>query len=475
MTFLPPIKFVAFSVAMAAGESTFVDKVEEVVTTAIELNETETKQPGSEPPQAYEEPVESPSAQIDTSNVDPNTLFWIYHNGRTLGPMSVEKLKLQYMIGNISKKIFIAPFMNGRLDLKWDEVNLPRLINKSILKDEAYETGGHDAEEEVAAKCQLSYVYITIYLIIYLPIKCQHQSKREKDLEEYQRKCAYLKNELKGWSTNYSEIGSLFKELDPEETYLVQPPDIDQILGGYKSLTLGGKISFFAGKILTYFANFIGLSHIVPSLFIVCFFYCFTWMCQCSRDCLSVMFTTHKWLNLYMSLSFFIVPPLIVYFCFIYSGVYDEIQSWHIFYIAWGSSIGIFCLIHSTMDRKKQREFDKFLWSIIGVEANDTGKGYDDPSWFIVACLPAVVAGFIANYILEEKFLLECNNETGDICFEDGRGCCVVISSHDISNFYDFMGGLFSNILAAYAFIRICGWILALGDLELRAYAKKQK
>lgn len=297
-------------------------------------------------------------------------------------------------------------------------------------------------------------MYLTIY-ILYLYINS------EQDLIEYQAKCEYLKQ-------------SLLLNVKAKETFLVQPPDISQIRGGYKSLTVGAKLTFFFGKVLIYIMNIIGFSHIIPSMLVLCCFCCFTWPFKTARNCMKATLSEDKWINLFMSTNFFTVPALVVYFAFLDSGAYDEIQSWHIFYITWGASIGIMCVITSFLNKKQQSKFDNFLWSVIGVEATDTGKGYDDPSWFIVACLPAVVAGFIANYILEEKFLLECDNDTGDICFEDGRGCCVVISSHKLENFYDFMGGLFSNILAAYAFIRICGWILALGDLEMRAYATKR-
>ena len=59
------------------------------------------------------------------------------------------------------------------------------------------------------------------------------------------------------------------------------------------------------------------------------------------------------------------------------------------------------------------------------------------------------------------------------ICYKDQ--CCELVSSHDISNFYSFSGSLASNILAAYAFVRIIAWICVQSDLEALATATKKK
>merc|ERR1712228_733035 len=97
----------------------------------------------------------------------------------------------------------------------------------------------------------------------------------------------------------------------------------------------------------------------------------------------------------------------------------------------------------------------------------------------IAALLPSFIIGFIANFALEEKFELKCSddftNEGTNLCSADGTGCCQVISSHDISNTYTFVGGLASNILATWAVIRICGYLLVSASDTASVFAKRKK
>jgi len=97
----------------------------------------------------------------------------------------------------------------------------------------------------------------------------------------------------------------------------------------------------------------------------------------------------------------------------------------------------------------------------------------------IASLLPSAIIGFIANFVLEEKFVLKCNegfaNEGTNLCSEDGSGCCQVISSHNVWNAQDFVGGLASNILATWAIIRICGYLLVNASSEASVWAKRAK
>merc|ERR1712129_676776 len=76
----------------------------------------------------------------------------------------------------------------------------------------------------------------------------------------------------------------------------------------------------------------------------------------------------------------------------------------------------------------------------------------------IAALFPSAIIGFIANFFLEEKFKLQCDDSLDaigtNICSIDGSGCCEIVSSHDVWNSYTFIGGLASNILATWAIIR---------------------
>ena len=93
----------------------------------------------------------------------------------------------------------------------------------------------------------------------------------------------------------------------------------------------------------------------------------------------------------------------------------------------------------------------------------------------ITSLLPAAVIGFLANHILEEKFLLECDAKlkSGDICYENGEACCIVISSHHFDHLFDFAGKLASNILAAFGVIRIIGWFMITNNKKIRHMVKK--
>ena len=53
---------------------------------------------------------------------------------------------------------------------------------------------------------------------------------------------------------------------------------------------------------------------------------------------------------------------------------------------------------------------------------------------FVASLLPATVIGFVANFILLEKYELRCREEylEGDVCFDSNSGCCQVISSYDL-------------------------------------------
>ena len=100
----------------------------------------------------------------------------------------------------------------------------------------------------------------------------------------------------------------------------------------------------------------------------------------------------------------------------------------------------------------------------------------------IPACaslLPAAIVGFISNFVLEEKFELKCDDnfvtDDIDLCFDSSYGCCKVISSHSWRNFYRFLGGLASNIIASWAIIRICGYLLVNASPDFSVHANRKR
>ncbi len=94
----------------------------------------------------------------------------------------------------------------------------------------------------------------------------------------------------------------------------------------------------------------------------------------------------------------------------------------------------------------------------------------------LASFVPAAIVGFIANYVLEEQFELKCSEEIENtaICFDDGHGCCEVISSHELVNSYEFIGGLASNIIATWAVIRIAGYFMINASPSLALYVHRQ-
>lgn len=83
---------------------------------------------------------------------------------------------------------------------------------------------------------------------------------------------------------------------------------------------------------------------------------------------------------------------------------------------------------------------------------------------------------FLANYALQPSYALKCSVDTvSDICFDEGEGCCEVISSHEFESSYSFVGGLSSNIIATWAVIRVCGFLLIQASPDLAVYGRKRK
>eukprot|EP01083_Nonionella_stella_P097579 274292_1 len=215
-----------------------------------------------------------------------------------------------------------------------------------------------------------------------------------------------------------------------------------------------------------------------------------------------------------ITFSGFVVPPFMMMWLLLFKlSYYDEIQSWMIAYIVWGTCSFVMVVTYFTLifafrytDRPKQatakciNTINKALLFIVAVDfgaldivsilTDDDlyldhileGKAMGVVTLFltipIASLLPAAVCGFIANYILEEKFELKCRSDitNTNICFNSlGYGCCEVISSHSLRNSYAFMGGLASNILAVWAITRICAYLLANARSDYRVHAKRTK
>ena len=126
---------------------------------------------------------------------------------------------------------------------------------------------------------------------------------------------------------------------------------------------------------------------------------------------------------------------------------YDKIQSWMIAYWIWAlfisiywiiNGLGIICIFRLGL-RQRIRKINSILWLIVGInlpKEKRKEKGY--LSIILASLIPAAIAGYIANFILEEKFILDCDQSDsslyGDektVCTLSGE-CCEIVSSHNL-------------------------------------------
>eukprot|EP01083_Nonionella_stella_P087931 244830_1 len=163
-------------------------------------------------------------------------------------------------------------------------------------------------------------------------------------------------------------------------------------------------------------------------------------------------------------------------------GGYSEIQSWMVGFVAWSFFISLVELLDvyatTTANVKLMDMIGATSWLINGIHISENVDVKSAGLFRSLMCLlPASVCGFLANYILQERFMLKCKESYMDsnVCFDDGVGCCEVVSSHDLMNAYYFTGGLVSNILASFTVIRISAWMLTFVNPEFKSYSSKKK
>lgn len=258
-----------------------------------------------------------------------------------------------------------------------------------------------------------------------------------------------------------------------------------------KLKSCGAKFLSKLGHLLTYFALLIILLH--TGMFMICS------LC---------LFTLCPPLPIY-ALSFMgiLVTPCIIVSVLLtqFDDIWNEIQSWMIAYIVWGLIsyllfmiyvIAVYCIENAEgyLDVLNNivmitLGFDVGEFNVNSIIMSNyfiltdviRGKKMDVlilmMTPFVASLLPATVIGFIANFILDEKYELDCRQEylDGDICIESSESCCKIISSHDWNNIYVFMGGLSANILAMWAIIRIFCYIMVHADPLFATYVKRRR
>merc|ERR1712228_518612 len=257
----------------------------------------------------------------------------------------------------------------------------------------------------------------------------------------------------------------------------------------------------FIGKILAIGTAFI-VMHCLPTLMLMCFAGCLCCaICVAWKECFGDNDDSEVYVVLailFIGYSGILFTPIIaVHITLSQANEWNEIQSWMISYIVWGIFSFFFPVLFLLFTAKNggmANKVTEVVLMIIGIDfggfnlletfGNKDFGAQEVAMLFAVlfifptlaSLLPAAICGFIANFVLEEKFELKCDGiGEYDCVVETERGCCDIISSHELENSYAFIGGLASNIIATWAIIRIFGYLFVNAFPTFSLYAKRKK
>eukprot|EP01083_Nonionella_stella_P264493 897193_1 len=154
--------------------------------------------------------------------------------------------------------------------------------------------------------------------------------------------------------------------------------------------------------------------------------------------------------------------------------VYDELQSWEVAYIIWGFSFFILCAIEpfitwSRGGKEHEQEvgtyWNSFLLKPFGIQVSSDGNT-SMWSFTLVSLFPSIVGGYIANFLFDQKYEMECGTDIiSSVCF-DANTCCTLRSSH--RDWYLFLPNIASSMVAAWGIIKITASILISTDDEIQ-------
>ena len=170
--------------------------------------------------------------------------------------------------------------------------------------------------------------------------------------------------------------------------------------------------------------------------------------------------------------------------------IYPEIQSWMVAYIGWCAFV-VFYLFNRALtvysifserqicgnNPKTVKAGNFVIKYVVGVVIEKhTENNYTRPLAMVGGLFPALIVGLIANYVLEERYILQCSDEIleEDAQFCKGSVCCTIVSSHT-GYFYEFAGVLASRLIASFGIVRIIGWLFCKGHPELRDIVQRRK
>eukprot|EP01084_Bolivina_argentea_P304015 524980_1 len=396
-----------------------------------------------------------------TKEIHKSDLYFIYNQNRINGPYTNDEIITLYIRQKIKDEIWIKSAVKKKND-EWHKLTFP----ENLFKD----------------------------------------SKKDKMRVSKIEQCATINAGIK------EHFPILYKNLVQQ---ILTKRIVQMAIQIPKDIPKERKISKFAsmlpfiGKVITMILAVILFLHCLPTM-IAAVIFVGTWLCvmKLAEQCSAWVNEEDNWnrlgeiaagVTLFTAFAGIILAPILsADFILEYSQVYDEIQSWNVAYIVWG--IILYCMICLIIVLliNDEREWSKVIMHhlfsvisiIIGVDFGDFSlteavKSSDAMLAITVALifpavsalLPAAVAGFTANFILEEKFELKCSEDitNTDWCFKSEYGCCDIISSHDVNNSYAFIGGLASNVLAIWAVIRIVGYLISNAFPTLSVYAKRTK
>eukprot|EP01083_Nonionella_stella_P062615 162806_1 len=190
--------------------------------------------------------------------------------------------------------------------------------------------------------------------------------------------------------------------------------------------------------------------------FIVMVLWAFPWICTmaCCSDAGMVIFGSGMFIN-----SVVFVVLLHVF------EVYSTIQSLEVSFLVFWFCVAAFSVNEAVQTQKKSRqqyeEFERALFKFFQIEKNKIkGKDMDGVvfHYVFISLIPAIIAGYIANWFLQNRYELDCNpniseEESAVLCGEShpNQTCCVVVFIS--SDIYAFFGIAFANIFAGYKIV----------------------
>eukprot|EP01083_Nonionella_stella_P138958 423020_1 len=398
---------------------------------------------------------------------DTQSLYFIYNNNSIHGPYSTDDIINAYIRKQIKcGEMWIkSAFTN---DNKWHKLTIPRKWND------------------------------------YTQFRFDNQSRRTL-IEHYKFQNKDIKHMFPELYENLIE-----NVIRNRINQIILPTDIPMDAKKESKITL---ITQTFGKCLAIMMALIIVLHCMISILIVgaCCCTCFGLLILCGKMNRDDIVKKHSLMYLIFVTSLLglaISPIVLIHFILSYSERWMEIQSWMIAYIVWGiftfMVLTTYTILTIILQGRKQKKYlrtvNRIIFFIVAIDfgAFDiismlsaknvyiedifSGQAMGLVTFFlqmpIASLLPSAVCGFIANYILQEKFELKCRTEivNTNICFNSLEyGCCEVISSHNWMNSYAFMGRFASNILAVWAIIRICGYLLANARSDYAIHAKRTK